>query len=128
MTAPDLTAARLTRAGAALLKATDAGNRRKARQWRRRFNAVLRTGTLAGYLAWLNRDADGMALTDDLDHWALIGVRTAPELARYLDACVERERQKDDRWSGHDDEGDDEPEHDGQPDEAQEWHDFDPDC
>ena len=21
-----------------------------------------------------------------------------------------------------------EPEHDGQPDEAQEWHDFDPDC
>lgn len=34
------------------------------------------------------------ALTEDLSHWAQIGVRTPAHLAAYLDGCFEREMEK----------------------------------
>ena len=33
-------------------------------------------------------------MTEDLSHWAEIGVHTARDLANYLDACFQREVQK----------------------------------
>lgn len=60
---------------------------------------------LAGYLHALNTDArlceehprEGTwigSLTEDLAHWAEMGVRTPKHLADYLDGCFEREMQK----------------------------------
>lgn len=87
--------ARLIRATTAL----KAGPRaRKARQLRRRINRVIAEIDLPTYISFFNRDADGWSLEDNLDHWAEINVHTALDLARYLDACVAREREKDSRW------------------------------
>lgn len=51
--------------------------------------------TLTEYLAWLNRDKDGVMLTEDLDHWKEYGITKASELGDYLDGCVMREREKE---------------------------------
>lgn len=59
--------------------------------------------TLAEYLAWMAADdekkrAKGWwvgSLSEDLAHWAEIGITTASQLGRYLDDCCENERRKD---------------------------------
>lgn len=48
---------------------------------------------------------------------AFQGVSNEDQTARIVDVMVLEEEAEDE-----------EPEHDGQPDEMQEWHDFDPDC
>jgi hypothetical protein len=61
---------------------------------------------LASYLEALNLMAHHLeahpqegcfmsVLTDDLSHWAEMGVTTPADLAAYLDACFEREMRKE---------------------------------
>lgn len=121
--------ARLTRAADALSAARAACRKRKARQARRRFDAALRLISLDGFVAWINRDAQGFELMG-ADEWRRTGVTSAVQLGKVLDAEVERERRKDALDWGDDEPDSDEPADydDGQPDELQEWHDYDPDC
>ncbi|MFZ3584705.1 hypothetical protein ACOI1H_21490 [Loktanella sp. DJP18] len=67
--------------------------------------AVARFDSLADYLTAQNVKArlteefpeEGTfvsALTEDLSHWAEIGVTTPQDLADYLDGCFQREMQK----------------------------------
>lgn len=124
----DMTA-RLARAQTAYQAAHAAGRARKMRQARTRINACIRALSLGEYLAFLNSDRAGFGLTEDAAHWAQIKVVTAFDLARYLDACDARARQKDALDWGDDEDDDGAADYDdGQPDEAQEWHDYDPDC
>lgn len=62
--------------------------------------------SLSAYIAAVNIGADladaipahGLwvgRLTDDLAHWAEIGVETPADFAAYLDGCFEREMQKE---------------------------------
>lgn len=65
----------------------------KARRWTRRFNAILNRINLETYIGWMNRndtEADS-GLIEDLTHWAEYGITSALGLARYLDACVEKD-------------------------------------
>lgn len=113
--------ARLDRATTALTDACIARNQRKVRRARSRAFAAVAAMSLDDYIAHINRDAHGFALSADItgpNGWNARGIATAPDLARLLDAEHERNRAK---YAMYDDD-------DGQPDEAQEWADFDPDC
>lgn len=119
--------ARLARAQAAYRAALTTGRKRKARQARRRINAAIAGLSLGGYLDFLNRDAGEAFALAGAAYWRERGVTSALQLALILDAEHARNVEKSERYGDFDD---DEPADydDGQPDEAQEWHDFDPDC
>lgn len=121
--------ARLTRASDAITRAANAPNRRKLRQARRRFNAALRGISLEGYVEWCNRDAEGFALAPAAS-WRERGITTAWDLGRLLDAAHQRNLEKERRYAAFEEDGEEDSSDydDGQPDEAQEWHDYDPDC
>ena len=43
--------------------------------------------SLAEYIAFLNKNEDAFPLYDNLEYWAEEGVKTAAQLADYLDGC-----------------------------------------
>lgn len=101
MISQDALIARLDRAVAVIL---DPPSKRKAHKARRAFSRTVALMSLPGYLAWLNRDSGAFSLTEDLDHWAQCGITTAAELGAYLDRCVRREREKDERCGYYEEE------------------------
>lgn len=102
MTTQAALAARLDRA-VKIIGGDVPASKRKNRKARRAFSRALAAMDIPAYVAWLNRPADGsFSLTDDVEHWAQIGITTAAQLGDYLNGSVRREIEKDAR-NGYDD-------------------------
>ncbi|AXQ68548.1 hypothetical protein HOU00_gp127 [Caulobacter phage CcrPW] len=106
MTTQAALAARLDRA-ARIIRGEVAASKRKERKARRAFSRALAGMDIPTYVAWLNDPADSFALTDDVAHWAQIGITNAAQLGDYLNGCVRREMEKDARNGYCDDAFDD---------------------
>lgn len=71
-------------------------SRRKTRQLRRRAIRAVGAMSLDGFVAWINRDAQGFALMG-ADSWRAQGVTTAAALGAILDREARREREEAER-------------------------------
>lgn len=105
MTTQAALAARLDRA-ALIIRGDVPASKRKSRKARRAFQRALAGMDIPTYVAWLRTPGDSFGLTDDVAHWAQIGVTNALELGDYLNGCVRREMEKDAR-NGYYEEADD---------------------